>query len=296
MNLKEYQNYHEEKVHTSAEFSYNTYVCSIPLDFPEVPMHWHSEMELVVVKKGMGTVLVNYDSYPVTTGSILLIPPGQLHSIQGITGTIMEYENILFTADFLLSYHEDICSTQFIRPLFQNKIAFDTLLLTPSLSYYKEIATLLQQIDYFSDARPLGYQLAIKGLFLQIFFILFSHQKKDSTTLPAPKSIEKMKILIKYMEDHYAETITIEEVAELLHYSPSHFMKFFRNAMGISFITYLNDYRLTIAARSLRLSSDSILTIASQSGFDNLANFNRLFKRKYNMTPSQFRKEVGSNT
>ncbi len=296
MNLKEYQNYHEEKVHTSSEFSYNTYVCSIPLDFPEVPMHWHSEMELVVVKKGMGTVCVNYDSYSVTTGSILLIPAGQLHSIQGITGMIMEYENILFTADFLLSYHEDICSTQFIRPLFQNKIAFDSLLLTPSLTYYKEIATLLEQIDDYSDARPLGYQLAIKGLFLQIFFILFSHKTKDSSTLPTPKSIEKMKILIKYMEDHYAQPITIEEVAELLHYSPSHFMKFFRNAMGTSFITYLNDYRLTIAARDLRLSSDSILTIASHSGFDNLTNFNRLFKRKYHMTPSQFRKEVGSNT
>ena len=291
MNLKEYQNYHEEKVHTSMEFSYNTYVCSIPLDFPEVPIHWHSEMELVVVKKGQGKVSVNYETYTVTAGNIVIIPSGQIHSIQGIPGCIMEYENMFFTDNFLLSHQEDICSSQFIRPLFKNKIAFDSLLLDSSLSYYQEIATLLEQVDRLSDQRPMGYQLAIKGLYFQIFFILFSHKKEDPKTLPTSKSVEKMKILIKYMEVHYNEPITIEQMAELLHYSPSHFMKFFRNVMGTSFISYLNDYRLTIAARSLNLSTDSVLDIACHCGFDNLSYFNRLFKRKYQMTPSQFRKQ-----
>lgn len=296
MNLKEYQNYHEQKIHTNIEFPYNTYICSIPLDFPEVPLHWHSEMELIVVKKGMGKISVNYNTYTVTAGTILFIPSGQIHSIQGIPNAIMEYENILFTADFLLSHHEDICSTQFIRPLFQNTIAFDNLLLTPSLSYYEEIATLLKKVDTLSDARPEGYQLAIKGYFYQIFFILFSHKKRDLSVLQTPKSLEKMKLLIKYTEEHYSEPITINQMAELLHYSPSHFMKFFKNTMGTSFVSYLNDYRLTIAARNLRLSSDSILDIASQSGFDNLSYFNRLFKRKYKMTPNQFRKEDGLST
>lgn len=290
MNLREYQNYHEEKVHTNIEFPYNTYICTIPLDFPEVPMHWHDEMEIVAVKKGTGKISINYETYTVTAGTILLIPAGQIHSIHGMEDSTMEYENILFTADFLLSHQEDLCSTQFIRPLFQNTIAFDTLVLTPTLSYYSEIAALLTQVDQLSDARPEGYQLAIKGLFYQIFFILFTHKKKDFRILQTPKSLEKMKLLIKYMEEHYTEPITIPEMAELIHYSPSHFMKFFKNTMGTSFISYLNDYRLTMAARNLRLSSDSILEIASQSGFDNLSYFNRLFKRKYGMTPSQFRK------
>lgn len=59
MNINEYQNYHETKAHTSAEFPYNTYLCSIPLDFPGVPLHWHDEMELVVIKKGQGYVSVD---------------------------------------------------------------------------------------------------------------------------------------------------------------------------------------------------------------------------------------------
>lgn len=291
MNLKEYQNYHEEKVHTNLEFPYNTYICTIPLDFMEVPMHWHDEMEIIAVKKGRGRISINYETYTVSAGTILFIPSGLIHSIQGLEDTVMEYENILFTADFLLSHHEDLCSTQFIRPLFENTVAFDTYVLTPELSYYAEIAALLEKVDHLSDKRPEGYQLAIKGFFFQIFFILFSHKKKDPATTQTPKSIEKMKQLIKYMEEHYTEPLTIEEMAALIHYSPSHFMKFFKNTMGTSFISYLNDYRLTMAARNLQHSSDSILEIASQSGFDNLSYFNRLFKRKYGVTPSQFRKQ-----
>ena len=47
---KAYENYHEKKEHTTVEFPYNTYLCTIPLDFLEVPFHWHEEAELIVIK------------------------------------------------------------------------------------------------------------------------------------------------------------------------------------------------------------------------------------------------------
>lgn len=53
MNSIKYENYHENKSHTMPDFPYNTYLCSIPLDFPEVATHWHSEAELIVIKRGM---------------------------------------------------------------------------------------------------------------------------------------------------------------------------------------------------------------------------------------------------
>ena len=90
-----------------------------------------------------------------------------------------------------------------------------------------------------------------------------------------------MKTVLKYVENHYTEKLTIDDMAELTYYSKSHFMKFFKAHMGIGFTEYLNDYRLTMAARLLKSSDDSILMIADASGFDNLSYFNRIFKRKY---------------
>lgn len=60
--------------------------------------------------------------------------------------------------------------------------------------------------------------------------------------------------------------------------------------MGQSFIDYLNDYRLTMASRMLVASEASVLSIAQEVGIDNMSYFNRVFKRKFGMTPRDFRK------
>ena len=60
--------------------------------------------------------------------------------------------------------------------------------------------------------------------------------------------------------------------------------------MGVSFTQYLNDYRLQIAAQLLKETEDNILEIASATGFENLSYINRSFKKKYGLTPGQYRK------
>ena len=67
MDLTEFQRYRENKVHTDSSFPYNTYLCSIPLDFPCVPHHWHDEMELIVIQKGSGVVHVDFNMMHLVT-------------------------------------------------------------------------------------------------------------------------------------------------------------------------------------------------------------------------------------
>ena len=81
MDTAQYQKYHEEKCHTPADFPYNTYLCTIPLDFQAVSTHWHDEIELIAVKKGEGWVDVNLKRHAVTAGDIVLVLSGQLHAI-----------------------------------------------------------------------------------------------------------------------------------------------------------------------------------------------------------------------
>ena len=65
-------------------------------DFSDISIHWHDEIEIIYVKKGMGTVNVDFKQYTVTAPSIVLIFPGQLHSIAQFENERMEYENIIF--------------------------------------------------------------------------------------------------------------------------------------------------------------------------------------------------------
>lgn len=289
MNTMNYQNYHETKRHTDAEFPYNTYLCSIPLDFIQVPIHWHEEMELIVIQKGTGLVSVNFQTETVTSGDIAVILPGQLHSIEQREGESMEYENILFHPSMLVFGQQDLCNLQYIQPMTAGQLALERFL-TPALDWYPQAARCIREIDRLCSTRPEGYQLGVKGLLFQFLFYLITNKKnRASVSKSTTKSLLKMKTIFKYVEEHYQEPVCIDDMAALTYYSKSHFMKFFKQHMGISFTEYLNDYRLTIAARLLLSSDDPILDIAVQTGFDSLSYFNRLFKRKFKMTPSCYR-------
>ena len=285
MKLTSYEVYHETKRHTSSEFPYNTYLCSIPLDFQTVNIHWHEEVEIIVIKKGKGIVSVDLTEYEVHTGDVVFVMSGQLHSIHQLGGSTMEYENILFKPALLKSSGHDVCWAQFISPLF-----FASSAITPVFRDNHKLETYIQDIDKLCDERHTGYQLAVKGYLYQIIHLLMT----EYTAPPSPfakKHTDKIKTVLSYVDVHYAEEISIENMAKLCFYSKSYFMKFFKESMGISFIAYLNNYRLEIAARMLKAADDNILAISSACGFDNLSYFNRSFKNKYGVTPGKYRKQ-----
>lgn len=288
MKPAEFQNYKENKNHTDRSFPYNTYLCSIPLDFPCVPYHWHDEAELIVIQKGTGMVKVDFHSYTVHAGSIIVVLPGHLHAIEQIDDEKMEYENILFRGEMLLTKGDDLCTKEFLKPMFDGTVQVERHI-HPGLAYYNRFSSIIKQMDMVSDKRPCGYQLILKGSLYQLMFLLIENQKKEHPTAAQQKSLEKINYVVRYVHEHYSEPLTVSDMAALCHYSESHFMKFFKNYMKISFVRYLNEYRLTMAHRLLQASDDSVLDIAEQCGFENLSYFNRLFKQKYGVTPRQIR-------
>lgn len=290
MNILEYESYQEKILHGNPLFPYITYPCSIPLDFPNVPLHWHDEMELIYIKKGIGTITVDFKSYTVTAGTIALIIPGQLHSIEQHEQDRMEYENIIFHPGILISKKTDTSYTELLAPLLSGALSVP-LLYTPDTPHYSEIAACIDANDEISRTNPAGYQFYIKSQLFMLFFILVGKCRLKEPPKKDYKSLEKMKLILKYIENHYMDKITIADVAGEVELSQSHFMKYFKTTMGTSFIDYLNDYRLTMAQRLLVSSESQILDIAAEVGFENLSYFNRTFKKHFHMTPREYRRQ-----
>lgn len=288
MNIPEYESYHEKKTHFDASFPYNTYLCSIPLDFMQVPLHWHDEVEFIYIKKGTGTISVDFTAYEVHEGEIALILPGQLHAICGLPGQVMEYENIIFHPGLLDSSGADASFHTFLQPLFSMQLAHSPIL-TKRDTAYATVRSCLDKNDHICMSFPAGYPLAIKGNLFSLFFAIYTSCGEKKRSPSAGKNIEKLKSVIKYVELNYATPMSIAQMADLAGFSESHFMKYFKNTMGVSFTSYLNSYRLTMAARLLLQSDDTILSIASEVGFDNLSYFNRAFKKQFGTTPSAYR-------
>ena len=288
MNILEYENYQEKKTHVDVAFPYNTLLCSIPLDFDKVPLHWHEEMEIIYIKKGHGYVTLDFKQYKVSGSTIVLILPGQLHSVEQYDDLPMEYENIIFNVNMLLPRTEDTSSTEFLRPFLNGKITVPSIF--PIISpHYEALATCIDACDEINKTKPDGYELFIKGKLFEFFYIL-SNRCRNEKNPRVSKPLEKIKIILKYIETNYMHKISIAEIAKEVDFSESHFMRYFKENMGVSFVDYLREYRLTMAARLLLVSDVTILSIAEEVGFDNLSYFNREFKKHYGVTPSQYRK------
>ena len=287
MNILEYENYQEISSHVDVSFPYNILPCAIPVDFHKVPLHWHNEMEIIYIKKGHGYVTVDFQQYKVSGGTIVLLLPGQLHSIEQYDDLSMEYENIIFNVSMLLPRTEDTTSTGFLRPFLNGQTTVPSVFTVVS-EHHSELSACLDACDEICKTKPQGYGLFIKGKLFEFFYIL-SNRCRNEKNPRTNKSLDKLKIILKFIEKDYMHKITVAEVADRVDFSESHFMRYFKENMGTSFIDYLRDYRLTMAARLLLVSDDTILSVAEEVGFENLSNFNRAFKKKYGVTPREYR-------
>ena len=93
---------------------------------------------------------------------------------------------------------------------------------------------------------------------------------------------------------NYKEEVSLNEVSELVFMTPPSFCRYFKSKTNKTFTTFLNEYRINNALKLLAQSELDIKNICFQCGYNNFSHFNRLFKKKFQMTPSEYRKKMNS--
>lgn len=105
------------------------------------------------------------------------------------------------------------------------------------------------------------------------------------------KGIENIKNIVNYVDEHYKENISLNQVAEKFHYSPAYTSRLFKEHIGYNFYEYLQDVRLLNTVEQLKKFPDILLLdCALENGFPNVKSFITRFKKIYNCTPSEWRK------
>ena len=117
----------------------------------------------------------------------------------------------------------------------------------------------------------------------------FSVYSLPGATAGTSQSNDTLREIITYVTEHYTEKLSLEEVANQVGFSREYFCRFFKQHMGITFLRYLNEVRISHAGRLLTSTDMSISEVMTESGFTNQTIFNRLFKEIYGMTPRQAR-------
>lgn len=258
---------------------------------PDILFHWHTDIEIIYVNEGTAQFHIDYEYFHSQPGDIILIRPNALHSIHPIQTSSHTMDVLHFNLDLIGITHKNIATLKYLQPLYNGDFEFVRRIQVQSPGYEEIKQSLLNCMANGREQGPF-YELRLKSQLNELLYLLFSHnyivEKKFSTD--AYRREEKIRLVLDHISNHYQEELMIEHLADLCHFSPTHFMNFFKKQLGISCMEYIIQYRLKKAAHLLQHSDLAIIDIASQSGFNNLSNFNRQFKKYYQTTPSQYRK------
>lgn len=284
--------FHEIKRHGSADFPYTVYNVGIPRFIRFFPLHWHDAAEIIYVTDGIGVISVNSKRYTVSRGDIVFVMPQSVHSIEQYENMAMEYFNILFDFSLLYRSADDIIYKKFFKPLLSGEIQ-PPIYIPHGEPLHGE---LIPHVKFLTDNRGERYtggELMVVSRLLALMNTVINRSEPTSEAeLVIKNSYDKIKkVLIKIQTD-YGNDIPIKAAADVCNYSPSYFMRIFKELTGTSFTQYLVDYRLDAAARQLVSTDRQITEIAVDCGFNNLSYFTRAFGKKFGLTPSEYKKSA----
>lgn len=287
-----------QKTLLNADFPINLFFT----DVTEFPPHWHEVVEVVYVLDGNLRVGVSNEIYSMGPKDILLIPGGDVHYF------VPEQKRVN-----RLILHIDMSSFESVFPCGRNK-RFTRILLYGSEScsgtqssracfnddHGKSVRRLLEaQISALTDeynTQRNAYRIALRARLYDILVLLlrsvpmqtYSPQERDRRL----NRLGRLENVFKYVEENYCGEITLEKISAAANFSEFYFTRFFREATGMTFGKYLNNYRVEKASQLLRDTDDSITEVVFKSGFGSIKTFNRVFKQIKGCSPSSYKRTI----
>lgn len=259
-------------------------------DLANYPLHWHNEVELILLLSGSLKVKFHNDSSAVVNcmpGDIMMIAPGTLHEyISDTPGG----EKLILLFD-LATYSQVSSLVPLIKTLppythiSQNLYPVEVARLQ---NYFWEIDRLYGQQDEF-------LQISVYSLVSLILAQIGSMHLNDAipnrdTGDSQYKNIDKLVEVTNYIDSHRSDDLTVEQLADLAGFSKFHFERLFKAYMGVSCYQYITKRRVLMAQELLGDTDLSVMDIALQSGFFSLSTFNRVFKDINKCSPTEYRK------
>ena len=281
----------ENKKHGNFLLPFIKYDTFIPNCFSIFPMHWHDEMEIIKIIKGK--YIINLKEYVVEEVDIVILKSCTLHSFKQYENEKMASKTIMFDLSMLNSNVTDACSIKYFTPFLDNKVSYPTIL-KPSDKGYKNIKNCIDKLFLCYEEKNEFFEIQLKSYLFELFYILFKEcfEIHDYSTKIKDDTTNDIKAILEYIKINYMNPISIKDLANVVNFSEHYFMRFFKKYMGMTCVDYINEYRLNIATNLLETTDMSIMEIAVKVGVNNISYFNKIYKKKFNLTPKEYRKNL----
>jgi len=256
------------------------------------PFHYHEECQLTLILSGSGTAFISNSIVEYDTGDLFFIGENLPHvcrsdqmGMPGIEDRIRAV-SVFFPKKKLLSIVDEIPDSDRINKLLDDS-AYGLRIKAASK---QKVGSLIQKIGhYYGFSRILNL--------LQIFDLVASFQKAEKLVMmrTAPLDASHRRDLNKVFDFvmlNYKGKITLDSVSALVYMTPNAFCRYFKKHTQKSFSSFVIEVRINKACKMLQDDSNSVSDSCYSSGYNNISNFHRHFRRVVGLTPNEYRKQL----
>lgn len=286
----------ETVVHGSEKYPIAYYVDNIlQFDLRRIDWHWHREVEFVTVTKGNIICLIGQNRIRLEKGWGIFINSGTIHRYETDDDGIMS--DIVFAPE-LIATEKSLIFETCILPVLSSGQAYQ--ILNPNISWQNTLLVLLNQIYDVQEKNedslsPINTLLLTTELWKHLFQNI-NIEPVSENGIKSTFQSSRLQIMLQFIHDHYAEDIGLGDIAKATNISKSSTLEVFRSGINQSPISYLIEYRLTLAAFLLKSTKNTISNISLTTGFSSDSYFCRKFKSYYKVTPAEYRKQALHNS
>ena len=234
--------YKEHVQHTSLLAPYKYYPSAIPDLSPCFPPHRHPEFEINYITDGSASFTYNNENFTANKGDIFIFLPNQIHSMNPLDDHKIYYETLLFKAD-ILGPTEERGFQQIISPLVNGLFKIKVPIRRGD-SHYENFKHTIEAVFSSAKSNTAPMDMLLKSNLLKLFYLLYMDSYIYDQQLAKVRYVDIIRPALLYIEDHFAEELTVEDLAQLIPLSKSYFMFCFKKATGIGTIAYTTQIRI----------------------------------------------------
>jgi len=259
-----------------------------------IAWHWHEEFEYILAEKGPLTIGVNKTLVTLQTGQGIFLNSGVFHAVEQVEGG----DALLHSGVFhprLVGGRDTIFWQKLIYPLLQpGAPAF--FLLDEAVEWQKEVLSCLRDAWQEVAQEPFDYENQVRYHLSTALRLLGMQCAIGGTKVSQQEQVaaERMKQMLRFIEEHYAEELTVERIADSVALSKSACLRSFRQLLGTTPIQYVKQYRIEKAAELLLSTSMKTGEVGAECGFADISYFTKTFREIKHCTPREYRRRFAA--
>lgn len=291
MQIKDFridQNLKEQTEHRTVVLPFACYQTTINQNIHgHIPLHWHDEIQFVRIVKGEAVFQVNEVKLTLRQGEGIFINSGCLHMAEDMNQSDCVYICLNVSPHFVVP--RELYATHVVPYIQATNLPY--LCMDSNQAWAKNILdaivdiyqTVQQQQPYYEIDVAMNLTFIWRNLIMNGFQLTYDQSE-------AARS-QRMKRMLGWIDNHYAEKITLDDIARAGHLSRSECCRYFKRMLNTTPMNYVIDYRLQKSLHLLQQSGSNVTEVAYKVGFNSTSYFIETFKKSMNMTPLAYKKK-----